>query len=284
MVSVLLLSDRPEFSAVWSAACQAAGLHVETHLGDGDFASFLQAGLGLVIDAGSAACDASLLLARTALARVKGAVPLVALPDHERWSGLEDLLLGLCGGLVATRESEIGTLARALRRRCERPTSARFAFVSIAPDETSALAVLADGQVAVLEPPTGRSDGGSPITHVELTDEGRWARIWLGSESFDVAAADALPSPLLNGTPSTIPPPPPGGNAGFGDIDGVRLGQRLRALRLAAGLTQAELARRTGIHRPNIARVEAGRHTPSLETLARLAAAIGVSTTRVLAD
>jgi transcriptional regulator with XRE-family HTH domain len=55
-------------------------------------------------------------------------------------------------------------------------------------------------------------------------------------------------------------------------------------LRLAAGLTQAELARRTGIHRPNIARVEAGRHTPSLETLARLAAAIGVSTTRVLAD
>ena len=284
MVSVLLLSDRPEFSAVWSAACQAAGLHVQTHLGDGDIASFLQSGLGLVIDAGSAACDASVVLARTALARVKGAVPLVALPDHERWSGLEDLLLGLCGGLVATRDSEIATLARALRRRCERPASARFAFVGIAPDEATALAVLADGQVAVLEPPVGRSDESGPITRVELTDEGRWARIWLGSASFDVAAADALPSPLLNGTPSTIPPPPPGGGTGFGDIDGVRLGQRLRALRLAAGLTQAELARRTGIHRPNIARVEAGRHTPSLETLARLAAAIGVSTTRVLAD
>ncbi|MBX3275775.1 MAG: helix-turn-helix transcriptional regulator [Sandaracinaceae bacterium] len=65
-------------------------------------------------------------------------------------------------------------------------------------------------------------------------------------------------------------------------IDGVRLGQRIRELRLAAGLTQAELARRTGIHRPNIARVEAGRHTPSLETLARLASAIGVPTTAVL--
>ena len=65
-------------------------------------------------------------------------------------------------------------------------------------------------------------------------------------------------------------------------IDGEKLGARLRELRLAAGLTQAELARRTGIHRPNIARVEAGRHTPSLETLARIANAIGVSTTHVL--
>ena len=67
-------------------------------------------------------------------------------------------------------------------------------------------------------------------------------------------------------------------------IDGARLGARLRELRLEAGLTQAELARRTGIHRPNIARVEAGRHTPSLETLARLATAIGVPTTRVLSQ
>ena len=170
MVSVLLLSDRPEFSAVWSAACQAAGLTVHTHLGNGDFASFLEVGLGLVIDAGSAACDASVLIARTALARVKGAVPLVALPNHERWSALEDLLLGLCGGLVATHESAIPTLARALRRRCERPASARFAFVGIAPDETTVLAVLADGQVAVLEPPPGRSVEDTPITRVELTD------------------------------------------------------------------------------------------------------------------
>ena len=69
---------------------------------------------------------------------------------------------------------------------------------------------------------------------------------------------------------------------GAGAVDGARLGARLRELRLAAGLTQAELARRTGIHRPNIARVEAGRHTPSLETLARLASAIGVPTTVVL--
>jgi transcriptional regulator with XRE-family HTH domain len=51
---------------------------------------------------------------------------------------------------------------------------------------------------------------------------------------------------------------------------------------MKAGITQAELARRTGIHRPNIARVEAGRHTPSLETVARLAEALGTSPARIL--
>ena len=64
-------------------------------------------------------------------------------------------------------------------------------------------------------------------------------------------------------------------------VQGDQLGARIRELRLAAGLTQAELARRTGIHRPNIARVEAGRHTPSLETLSRIAVAIGIPTSRV---
>jgi DNA-binding XRE family transcriptional regulator len=82
---------------------------------------------------------------------------------------------------------------------------------------------------------------------------------------------------------ASLAPHEPGTNGSSAlPIDGARLGARLRELRVEAGLTQAELARRTGIHRPNIARVEAGRHTPSLETLARLASAIGVPTTRVL--
>ncbi len=41
-------------------------------------------------------------------------------------------------------------------------------------------------------------------------------------------------------------------------------------MRLAAGLTQSELARRTGVAQPNIAAYEAGRRTPSDEMLARL--------------
>ncbi|MET0344030.1 MAG: helix-turn-helix transcriptional regulator [Polyangiales bacterium] len=286
MVSVLLLSDRPEFAESWGAVCRAAGLTVQTHGGEGDFALALEAGSGLVIDGATGSLDASSVIGRAAAARVKGAIPLVALPPHERHSPLEDLLLALCGGLVATSEDEMAPLVRTLRRRCERPTSPRFAYVGIAPDQTTLLAVLGDGLVCVVERPLGRSDEGARVARVELLAEGRSARVWLeGDESFEVAAVDTLPGgPPAPGTVSSIPPPPAGNASGFGDIDGVRLGQRLRALRLAAGLTQAELARRTGIHRPNIARVEAGRHTPSLETLARLAAAIGVSTTRVLAD
>ncbi len=49
--------------------------------------------------------------------------------------------------------------------------------------------------------------------------------------------------------------------------------QFLATLRREAGLTQAELARRAGTSQPAIARLEAGRASPSLETLERLAGA-----------
>lgn len=52
----------------------------------------------------------------------------------------------------------------------------------------------------------------------------------------------------------------------------------LAALRLKVGLSQAELAQRTGIRQPHLSRLENGRHaTASVETLTRLAQALGVS-------
>jgi HTH-type transcriptional regulator / antitoxin HipB len=54
------------------------------------------------------------------------------------------------------------------------------------------------------------------------------------------------------------------------------LGEQLRALREAQHLSQAELARRMGSTQPAIARLEAGRVAPSLNTLDRAAAALGV--------
>jgi len=51
------------------------------------------------------------------------------------------------------------------------------------------------------------------------------------------------------------------------------LGEQLRALREAQHLSQAELARRMGSTQPAIARLEAGRVAPSLDTLDRAAAA-----------
>ena len=54
------------------------------------------------------------------------------------------------------------------------------------------------------------------------------------------------------------------------------LGQRIRAARLAKGWTQGDLADRTDILRSNVARLEAGRHSPSVETVAVLADALSL--------
>lgn len=51
------------------------------------------------------------------------------------------------------------------------------------------------------------------------------------------------------------------------------LGDRVRAARLAAGLTQTELSRRSGVAQPNISAIERGDVHPRRETIERLLAA-----------
>ena len=56
------------------------------------------------------------------------------------------------------------------------------------------------------------------------------------------------------------------------------LGDRVRELREARGLTQEALASRAGLHRVYLAQLEIGRNdNPRLDTLRRLAQALGVS-------
>ncbi len=70
----------------------------------------------------------------------------------------------------------------------------------------------------------------------------------------------------------------------------IQLAERVRQLRLGAGLTQAELALRAGVTVETVARLERvlrGRSSananPSLETLARLGSALGVTVPELLA-
>ena len=63
-----------------------------------------------------------------------------------------------------------------------------------------------------------------------------------------------------------------------------RIGRRVRELREAKDLTTYELAQRSGIHRPNISRIESGRHMPNLDTLVRLAQALGTSVADLVAE
>ena len=62
-----------------------------------------------------------------------------------------------------------------------------------------------------------------------------------------------------------------------------RVGERVRSLRAGRGLTQLSLAERSGISRPSIANVEAGRQNVSLRQLCALAAALGVAVEDILA-
>lgn len=52
--------------------------------------------------------------------------------------------------------------------------------------------------------------------------------------------------------------------------------RRLRELRMAAGLSQAQLARAAGVGRQYVYQLEAGRRAPSWDVVQRLAAALGV--------
>ena len=55
------------------------------------------------------------------------------------------------------------------------------------------------------------------------------------------------------------------------------MGRQLRALREARGVSQAELARRTGSPRTYLIALEQGKHEPALDVLARIAAALDYS-------
>jgi transcriptional regulator with XRE-family HTH domain len=59
-------------------------------------------------------------------------------------------------------------------------------------------------------------------------------------------------------------------------------GTRLRELRTAAGLTQRELAKRSGTSSAAISNFEAGNNAPTLGTLVRLADALGRDVTELV--
>jgi len=55
------------------------------------------------------------------------------------------------------------------------------------------------------------------------------------------------------------------------------LGTNLRDARLRLGLTQEQVAERSGVHATEVSRIEAGKRDPQVSTLRRLAAALKVS-------
>jgi DNA-binding XRE family transcriptional regulator len=267
-LSVTLLTEREPLAQRWQQALTKHGID-STVVSTTDLAGAVGNGqVAVIVDVDGALLDAEDLLATVGFVRASGALP-VAHVDRDR-DALEDIVTEICHGLVTSDDEEIAQVASALARRADRGRDLRFEYVTVSPVGDEVLAVLGNGDASLHRRPIDAADDGSAIVSINIDPHATKATLLLKSgatSQLTVAAARA--SDKSNGQADIA-------------IDGEKLGKRLRELRLAAGLTQAELARRTGIHRPNIARVEAGRHTPSLETLARIANAIGVSTTHVL--
>jgi transcriptional regulator with XRE-family HTH domain len=62
------------------------------------------------------------------------------------------------------------------------------------------------------------------------------------------------------------------------------MGMTLSKLRKAKRLSQAALAKRAGLSREYVNKIEAGRYDPPLSTINALARALGVKPARLLAD
>lgn len=261
--SVTLFSDRPGFAHPWREALDRHGFGVKL-LGSDDVGRVGVRDLACVFDASTPAFDEDELLTVVGYTRAAGGFPIV----HTE-GAIDDVVEEICWGQIVRSDADLERVAASIARRIDRQRGRRFEFVTVSPSSGDVLAILGDGHSALAERPLNDQDDGTDIVAIELADDAGSVTLELESGvQIQLQAATFAPSDEVVDIP----------------ISGERLGQRLRQLRLEAGLTQAELAKRTGIHRPNIARVEAGRHTPSLETLARLAAAIGVPTTRVLSE
>jgi transcriptional regulator with XRE-family HTH domain len=60
------------------------------------------------------------------------------------------------------------------------------------------------------------------------------------------------------------------------------LGKNLRAARKTLGLTQEEVAERSGVQAGEVSRIEAGKRDPKVSTLEKLAAAVELPPGRLL--
>ncbi len=267
-LSVTLLTDREHVVQQWRQALTQHGIESKV-IAPSELAAAVDGQVAVVIDVDGAQLDANELLATIGFVRASGVLP-IAHVDRDR-DALEDIITELCHGLVTSGDGDIAQVAATMSRRADRRRHLRFEFVTVSPCGDDVLAILGNGDSSLHSRPIDASDDGSDISSITIDPSATKASLHLKSGAVcQLSAASVYGAPGMTNGGDDIA------------IDGEKLGARLRELRLEAGLTQAELARRTGIHRPNIARVEAGRHTPSLDTLARIANAIGVSTTHVL--
>jgi putative transcriptional regulator len=130
---------------------------------------------------------------------------------------------------------------------------------------------LENGQIILLQRPLPEDDF-TDVLDVYIEGDGEvFTVIQLSGNEFSVPW-DVIPS-LVTGKTK-------GQNA---DI-GKRIGNRVRDLRKQRGLTQDQLAKMVDVKRPNISRLEAGKHVPGILLIQRLADCLHVKIADLIVD
>lgn len=71
---------------------------------------------------------------------------------------------------------------------------------------------------------------------------------------------------------------------GMGDDDARIFGAKVKELREAAGLTQVALAKKAGVQQGQLSEIEIGKRIPRLDTIKKLARALGVPPHELITD
>lgn len=64
--------------------------------------------------------------------------------------------------------------------------------------------------------------------------------------------------------------------------DAKKLGSNLKKIRTEKGMSQVDIAKELGVNRGFVSSIESGKRNPTLSTITRIAAALGVETSQLL--
>ena len=97
-------------------------------------------------------------------------------------------------------------------------------------------------------------------------------------------AKRCIASPFPTGFPPYVPPSAVARSRSPERSTPGHVGQQIRQLRQSASLAAGALARSTGVSRSMLSRIEGGLVSPSIETLRKLAAGLGVPMSRLFSE
>ena len=158
-----------------------------------------------------------------------------------------------------------------LAQKIPASTEARIWAASYDARKDAFRVAMEDGRIYLLKRPIPEDDG-TDVLEIFLEGDGEvFTVIQISGNEFSVPW-DAIPS-IVKGP----------GRLGDAEI-AKHIGQRIRALRTGKGLTQAKLARMLGLQRPNISRLETGTHVPSILLIQRVADALQVKISDLIAE